>query len=86
VNTLLYLQSGKNVDSFGQVALPHAMQIDIGASYQTRLGNRLVTTRVNVENLTDRAYWREAPTTSWGGQYLFANAPRNVKLSVSAEF
>lgn len=86
VSALLYAQSGKNVDSFGQVSLPRALQLDVGASYQTRIANRVVTTRLNIENVTDRAYWREAPTTSWGGQYLFASAPRNIKLSLSADF
>ncbi|TAG67217.1 MAG: TonB-dependent receptor, partial [Burkholderiales bacterium] len=73
-------------DSFGQVSLPRALQIDLGASYQARLANRLTTARLTVENIADGAYWREAPTTSWGGQYLFASAPRNVKFSVSTEF
>ncbi len=86
INSLLYVQSGKTVDSFGQVSLPRALQIDLGASYQARLANRLTTARLTVENIADGAYWREAPTTSWGGQYLFASAPRNVKFSVSTEF
>jgi iron complex outermembrane receptor protein len=86
INGLLYLQQGKSADALGQVTLPRAAQLDLGANYQTRIANRVLTTRVNIENVTNRAYWREAPTTSWGGLYLFASAPRNVKLSATIDF
>lgn len=86
INGLLYLQQGKTVDPLGQIALPRAAQLDLGASYQTRVAHRVITTRLNIENVTNRAYWREAPTTSWGGSYLFASAPRNVRLSATLDF
>ncbi len=86
VNSLLWRQRGKTAASDGSVVLPTAWQIDLGASYQTRIANSLITMRLNIENATDRVYWREAPTTSWGGIYLFASKPRTFKLSVSADF
>lgn len=86
INGLLHLQQGKTVDPAGLVVLPRAVQLDLGASYQHRVAQRVVTTRLTVENVTNRAYWREAPTTSWGGVYLFASAPRNAKLSATIDF
>jgi iron complex outermembrane recepter protein len=86
MNALLWLQHGKTATADASVVLPTAWQIDLGASYQTRIAASLVTLRLNVENATDRAYWREAPTTSWGGVYLFASKPRTFKLSASFDF
>jgi iron complex outermembrane recepter protein len=86
VNSLVWTQRAKNATVGGNVVLPNAWQLDFGASYQTRIGRSLVTTRLHVENLTNRAYWREAPSTSWGGTYLFASKPRTVKLSASLDF
>jgi iron complex outermembrane recepter protein len=86
VNGLLWLQQGKTATANGSVMLPTAWQIDLGASYRTRVASSLFTTRINIENITNRDYWREAPTTSWGGTYLFASKPRTFKLSASIEF
>ena len=38
-----------------------------------------------IENLTDRTYWREAPTQPWGGVYLFPSTPRTVRLGVAID-
>jgi iron complex outermembrane recepter protein len=86
INSLFWLQQGKTATANGAVVLPNAWQIDLGVSYQTRVGGSLLTTRLNIENVTDRTYWREAPTTSWGGTYLFASKPRTFKLSAGFNF
>ncbi len=85
INALLWMHSGKRADPYGSVVLPRATQLDLGASHEWRFANHVVTARLNIENVANRAYWREAPTTSWGGTYLFASTPRTVKLSLSAE-
>jgi outer membrane receptor protein involved in Fe transport len=36
--------------------------------------------------VTDRRYWREAPTAPWGAQYLFAASPRTARVGVEARF
>jgi len=41
---------------------------------------------LNVENLTNRSYWREAPTQYWGGIYLFPSTPRTTRLTVALDF
>jgi iron complex outermembrane recepter protein len=86
VNALVWSQHGKPATASGAVTLPTAWQIDIGASYRARFAAQALTLRMNIENATDRVYWREAPTTSWGGSYLFASAPRTFKLGATLEF
>ncbi|MBA3059069.1 MAG: TonB-dependent siderophore receptor [Gammaproteobacteria bacterium] len=86
LNALLSGESGKKVTSDGSVELPSAWQLDAGLRYQTRLAGRSAQWKLNVENLSNRSYWREAPTTYWGGVYLFPSTPRTVRASVTVDF
>ncbi len=86
LNALASFEGSKTVNADGSVALPSSWQLDGGVSYQQRSANKTTTWRFNVENLTDRRYWREAPGTDWGGVYLFAATPRTVRLSVTFDF
>ena len=86
LNALLTGESGKKVTSDGSVELPSAWQLDAGLRYQTRLAGRWAQWKLNVENLGNRSYWREAPTTYWGGVYLFPSTPRTVRASVTVDF
>jgi iron complex outermembrane receptor protein len=86
VNGLLTADSGKTVTADGAVALPSAWQLDAGLRYQNRMLGKLTQWNLNVENLTDRNYWREAPTQYWGGTYLFPSTPRTVRARVTLEF
>ena len=86
VNGLFSYESGKPATSDGQTVLPDAWQLDLGASLVQNWGKRSVQWRVGLENVTDRLYWREAPSTSWGGTYLFASTPRTLKTSVTVGF
>lgn len=83
---LLTADSGKTVTADGSVALPSAWQLDAGLRYQNHLVGKLTQWSLNVENLTDRSYWREAPTQYWGGTYLFPSTPRTVRAKVTVEF
>ena len=85
-NALASLEGSKTVTADGSVELPRAWQVDAGGSYQQRGAGRVTTWRVNVENLTNRIYWREAPSTDWGGIYLFPSTPRTVRVSATVEF
>ena len=60
--------------------------MDGGLRYQTKLAGVPALWRLQIENLTDRSYWREAPTTSWGGVYLFASTPRTLRTSVTFDY
>lgn len=86
LNGLATFENGKTVTTDGSVELPSAWQLDAGLSYQQRMAGKPTLWRFNMENLTNRTYWREAPTASWGGVYLFPAAPRTLRASVTVEF
>ncbi len=86
INALASFEGSKTVTTDGSVELPRAWQLDAGGSYQQRLAGHVTTWRLNVENVTNRSYWREAPTTDWGGIYLFPSTPRTVRVSATVEF
>jgi iron complex outermembrane receptor protein len=86
VNALASFQSSKTATADGSVELPAAWQLDAGLSYQHPLAGQSVLWRLNVENITNRSYWREAPTTDWGGIYLFPATPRTVRVSATLGF
>jgi iron complex outermembrane receptor protein len=86
IHGLLTAEQGKTATSDGSVALPAMWQLDLGAQWTGTLRGQRVQLRLNAENLTDRTYWREAPTQPWGGIYLFPSTPRTVRASVGMEF
>ena len=86
LNALAVFESGKTVTTDASVTLPNSWQLDLGARYQTTLMGKSTLLRVNVENLTNRTYWREAPTQSYGGIYLFPSTPRTLRGSVTVDF
>lgn len=86
LNALATYESGKTATADGRVVLPAGWQLDAGVRYQTRLAGKSTLWRLNVENLTNRVYWREAPTTYWGGLYLFPSTPRTLRASVAVDF
>ncbi len=84
LNALASYETGKTATPDGSVELPGGWQFDIGASYQQRLAGKMALWRVNMENLANRIYWREAPTA--GGVYLFPSTPRTLRASVTVYF
>jgi iron complex outermembrane recepter protein len=86
LNALATYESGKAVTADGSVRLPNAWQIDAGTRFDHVIAGKATTWRLNVENLTNRIYWREAPTQSWGGIYLFPSTSRTVRGSVTVAF
>ncbi|WP_417549055.1 TonB-dependent siderophore receptor [Methylophaga sp.] len=55
---------------------------DLGARYEIDLNKQLLTLRLNVENLTDKAYW----LTSAGSSGIAQGAPRTIKLGAQLDF
>lgn len=86
LNGLLSAESGKAVTADGAVMLPSSWQLDAGVRYRNQLWGKSTVWNVNIENLTDRSYWREAPTQYWGGVYLFPSTPRTIRAKVTVEF
>jgi iron complex outermembrane recepter protein len=84
VNTRLRYDAAKPVfadPSISKVELPAALQWDLGLRYRQVLSTNAITWRVSVENLLNKVYWKEVPTTPWGGVYLFPNTPRRVNVA-----
>ena len=85
VTTLLTFESAKPVLPDGSVWLDPSWQLDLGLRHEFRMGAIRWTWRAQLDNALDRRYWREAPTTAWGGVYLFPAAPGTFRLGLSAE-
>lgn len=86
VNGLATFETGKTVTADGSVTLPSGWQLDAGLTYAHRLAQQNLIWRLKIDNLTDRRAWREAPTTDWGGVYLFAQTPRTLHASLTLDF
>lgn len=82
---LLYSDK-KAVTRDNTVELPSYWQLDTWLAYRQKAGNTMLTWRAGIDNITDRRYWRDAPTQYWGGTYLFPAPPRTLRVSVSASF
>jgi iron complex outermembrane receptor protein len=67
----------------GSVDLPSYWQWDTGLRYQRVAQGLHWTWRAGIDNVTNRAYWREAPQASWGSRYLFPAQARAARLGLS---
>ncbi len=85
VHGLLTYEDGKTATADGSVTLPAATLLDVGLGYTHRIGTKSVRWQVGIDNLTNSTYWREAPTQSWGGIYLFPSVPRMARASVTLD-
>jgi iron complex outermembrane receptor protein len=68
------------------VALPASWQWDTALLWTPASARPRLQIRVGIDNVTDRRYWREAPTQSWGATYLFPAQPRTYRVGVTAQF
>lgn len=84
-NTLNY-SGRKPVTADGEVELPSYWQWDLSMAYRWRTAGLQLAVVAGVDNVTDRRYWREAPTQPWGGIYLFPAQPRSARLALSANW
>ena len=55
---------------------------DVGARYETKVADKALTLRLNVDNLTNEAYWLTGNRTSW----VIQNTPRTIKLGIELEY
>jgi len=76
----------KPVTADNTVELPSYWQWDLAARYRWLWSSTRMTLAAGIDNVTDRGYWREAPTQSWGGTYLIPAQPRLARLSVIANW
>jgi len=81
----IWQYSGKKAfDDANTVFVPSYSVFGIGSSYATRIGGTRTTLRANVDNVTNKFYWRDV--TPLLGGYLFAGAPRTFKVSAQFDF
>ena len=65
----------------GAMTLPAWTTADFAAHYSTKVAGKSTDWSLALENATNRAYWRESPK-QYGHYYLYAGAPRNLRLTV----
>jgi iron complex outermembrane receptor protein len=70
------------VDTGNQWDVDAVALFDLGARYETRLAGNALTLRLNLDNLTDKAYW----VTRSGTDSLQQGTPRIIKLSAQIDF
>jgi len=68
------------------LSLPPRWQWDSALNWQQKLPKLRLRWTLAVNNVLDRADWREAPTQSWGGSYLFPVQPRSLRFAVQAHW
>ena len=74
----------KAFDEANTVFVPSYSVFGLGSSYATRVKGVQTTIRANIDNVTNKFYWRDV--TPLLGGYLFPGAPRTVKVSAQFDF
>ena len=69
----------------GSVKLPGWTTLDWAVHYDTRIQGTRTQWTLAVDNLADRRYWRESPK-EFGHHYLYAGAPRTLRVAVKTHF
>jgi iron complex outermembrane recepter protein len=67
------------------IATPGWTRLDIGLRYRHQLGGKTWVWRANLDNLTDRRAWQEAPY-QYEHAYLYPLAPRTLRVSAQLSF
>ena len=75
----------RRVKEDGSINLPAWTTLDFAAHYQTRIQGTRSELSLGIDNLTNKHYWRESPK-QFGHYYLYAGAPRNLRLTVRTQF
>lgn len=69
----------------GAMTLPAWTTADLAAHYSTKIASQDTDWTLALENATNKAYWRESPK-QFGHYYLYAGAPRTLRLTVRTLF
>jgi iron complex outermembrane receptor protein len=80
---LLEYTGTKPVLDDNSVMLPASWQWDTAVVWSPDTTKPWVQLRFGVDNVTNRSYWREAPTAPWNAQYLFPAQPRTYRAGVT---
>jgi iron complex outermembrane receptor protein len=71
----------RDVMEGGAMTLPAWTTADLAAHYTTKASGYDTEWTLALENATNQSYWRESPK-QFGHYYLYAGAPRNLRLTV----
>lgn len=74
----------KAFDPQNTTFVPAYHVFDLGTAYGMTVAGYKTTIRANIDNVTDKFYWRDV-TPQLGG-YLFPGAPRTVRVSAQFDF
>ena len=69
----------------GSVKLPAWTTLDWAWHYDTRIEGTRTQWTLAVDNLANRHYWRESPK-QFGHYYLYAGAPRTLRVALKTSF
>jgi len=83
VSNRFFYSGERAITRDNSVYLPSWWQWDLWLTAPLKIGSVATQWRAGIDNVTDRRYWREAPTQSWGGIYLFPAQPRSFHVGVS---
>ena len=71
------------VDTNSRFYLDHVTLFDMGARYETKVAGKRLTLRLNVDNLSDEAYWH---TRGVAANWLQQGMPRTFKFGAEVEW
>lgn len=77
--------SSKYANKEGTAKVAGYSVVDLGAAYQFKLNTTDALLRLNINNLFDKKYWRDAGEFL-GDNYLFLGSPRTATLSFNLNF
>ncbi|MFZ6774480.1 TonB-dependent siderophore receptor [Undibacterium sp. SXout7W] len=84
LNTSWQYSGNKAFSVDNKVLVPGYQVFNAGARYVVQMAGTTATLRLNIDNVLDKFYWRDA-TQSLGG-YIFPGAPRTYKVSAQFDF
>lgn len=83
VSNRIYASGQRAIGPDNAAELPSWWEWNAWLTVPLKIGGLNTQWRAGIDNITDRRFWREAPTQYWGGTYLFPGQPRTFRLGVS---
>jgi len=83
---LLEYTGTKPVNDDNSVMLPASWQWDTALVWSPATAKPWLQLRLGIDNVTNRSYWREAPTQPWGATYLFPAQPRTYRAGMTVHW
>lgn len=85
VDGRLVYTGSQEANAANTLSLPSWTRLDLGARYELKMGEKTLTFRGRVDNVTDKNYWASVGG-SFGANYLVLGGPRTFVVSASLDF